>query len=98
MPSTLDFENKKATEDTSIEQEEDSRPSSADDVIQHESRPQSDEGARDKEAQLDARSTITTESALPPPPDGGLHAWLKVFGGFMIYINIWFVASYTSSN
>lgn len=29
------------------------------------------------------------ESQLPPPPDGGLHAWLKVFGGFLIYINIW---------
>ncbi|KAF2270995.1 MFS general substrate transporter [Lojkania enalia] len=27
--------------------------------------------------------------ALPPPPDGGLHAWLKVLGGFLIYINIW---------
>jgi len=26
---------------------------------------------------------------LPPPPDGGLHAWLKVFGGFLMYINIW---------
>ena len=28
-------------------------------------------------------------SQLPPPPDGGLHAWLKVFGGFLVYINIW---------
>lgn len=28
-------------------------------------------------------------SQLPPPPDGGLHAWLKVVGGFLIYINIW---------
>ncbi|CBX94458.1 hypothetical protein IAQ61_009696 [Plenodomus lingam] len=45
--------------------------------------------SHDKEAQLDARSTRTTESTIPPPPDGGLHAWLKVFGGFMIYINIW---------
>lgn len=87
MPSTLDFDNKRATEDSPIEQEEDSRPSSVNQVI----RPRSDEGAQDKEAQLDTRSTRTTESALPPPPDGGLHAWLKVFGGFMIYINIWFV-------
>jgi hypothetical protein len=30
-------------------------------------------------------------NALPPPPDGGVHAWLKVFGGFLVYINIWFV-------
>jgi hypothetical protein len=28
-------------------------------------------------------------SQLPPPPDGGLHAWLKVAGGFLVYINIW---------
>ncbi|KAF2476390.1 MFS general substrate transporter [Lindgomyces ingoldianus] len=29
------------------------------------------------------------EPKLPTPPDGGLHAWLKVVGGFLIYINIW---------
>lgn len=29
-------------------------------------------------------------SQLPAPPDGGLHAWLKVFGGFLVYINIWY--------
>lgn len=40
-------------------------------------------------------SLSLTESQLPPPPDGGLHAWLKVFGGFLIYINIWgFTLSY----
>jgi hypothetical protein len=33
----------------------------------------------------DATETVQ----LPPPPDGGVHAWLKVFGGFLIYINIW---------
>ncbi|EDU50116.1 conserved hypothetical protein [Pyrenophora tritici-repentis Pt-1C-BFP] len=78
--------------------EEYSRPSSAsrdEDVVQHAEPGRSDEVAEDKEAQLDARSTVTAESAIPPPPDGGLHAWLKVFGGFMIYINIWgFTLSY----
>lgn len=50
---------------------------------------------RDKEAQadaLDALTTITTTASshgIPTPPDGGLHAWLKVAGGFLIYINIW---------
>lgn len=34
-----------------------------------------------------------TQSTLPPPPDGGLHAWLKVVGGFFIYINIWYVCN-----
>lgn len=28
---------------------------------------------------------------LPEPPDGGLDAWLKVFGGFLMYSNIWWV-------
>ena len=76
----------------SQEEGEYSRPSSAShnkDAVQH-AKPR-DEAAEDKEAQVDARSTVTAESAIPPPPDGGLHAWLKVFGGFMIYINIWYV-------
>lgn len=34
-------------------------------------------------------SGATEQVQLPPPPDGGIHAWLKVFGGFLIYINIW---------
>jgi hypothetical protein len=71
-------------------QEDDSRPSSASE-LQQESYEETkhNAGADQVEKQLDARSAITTESILPPPPDGGLHAWLKVFGGFLIYINIW---------
>ncbi|CAO2657512.1 Nn.00g036380.m01.CDS01 [Neocucurbitaria sp. VM-36] len=83
------FDNRKDIEDASIEQEEVIWPSSTDQDVRNEIRSRSKEGTRDKEAQLDARSTLTTESTIPPPPDGGLHAWLKVFGGFMIYINIW---------
>lgn len=62
-------------------------------VEQHDERdtPRSTSMAPDKEAQLDARSTLTAESGLPPAPDGGLHAWLKVLGGFLIYMNIWCV-------
>lgn len=104
MSNPLPFDNKKALEDASLEheQEEDSRLSTttaaADEDVRNETRTRTnDEGIRDKEAQLDARSTITTESAIPPPPDGGLHAWLKVFGGFMIYINIWSVPHLTVS-
>ena len=29
------------------------------------------------------------DSHIHVPPDGGLHAWLKVLGGFLIYSNIW---------
>ena len=43
----------------------------------------------------DSNELTLQETPLPPPPDGGLHAWLKVFGGFLVYINIWgFTLSY----
>jgi MFS family permease len=35
-------------------------------------------------------STVSAAPSLPHvPPDGGLHAWLKVLGSFLIYSNIW---------
>lgn len=90
MSSRSDLEDKHVVEEKSSEQEEYSRPSTTEHAFAEE-QGNSNDAIQDKEAQLDARSTVTTESAIPPPPDGGLHAWLKVFGGFMIYINIWFV-------
>jgi hypothetical protein len=94
MPTQPNLEDKHVIEDHSTEQEEYSRTSSSsrEEVHRQEELRSNDVIEGDKEAQLDARSTLTTESAIPPPPDGGLHAWLKVFGGFMIYINIWCVA------
>ncbi|KAF1834461.1 MFS general substrate transporter [Decorospora gaudefroyi] len=91
MPTGQDLDDRHVIEDKPIEQENYSRPSSSgnDDIHQQEDPEMNNGAAQDKEAQTDARSTLTTESAIPPPPDGGLHAWLKVFGGFMIYINIW---------
>ncbi|KAE8824761.1 hypothetical protein PTNB73_07353 [Pyrenophora teres f. teres] len=99
MTGQSELEEKHVTSDKFNSQgEEYSRPSSAsrdEHVVQHAAPRRSDEAAQDKEAQLDARSTVTAESAIPPPPDGGLHAWLKAFGGFLIYINIWgFTLSY----
>lgn len=39
---------------------------------------------------LEAIETRSLAGSQPPAaPDGGLHAWLKVFGGFLIYMNIW---------
>ncbi|OAG26532.1 MFS general substrate transporter [Alternaria alternata] len=89
--SQSDVEEKHAIKDKAVSQEDISRPSSSihDELNQQNEPVQNREPVGDKEAQTDARSTMTTESAIPPPPDGGLHAWLKVFGGFMIYINIW---------
>ena len=36
-------------------------------------------------------SRKSEKAQLPEPPDGGLDAWLKVFGGFLMYSNIWSV-------
>ncbi|KAH6878173.1 major facilitator superfamily domain-containing protein [Alternaria rosae] len=88
--SHSDVEEKHVVRDKAISQEDMSRPSSSiHNGIHQQDKTASDHEAGDKEAKIDARSTLTAESAIPPPPDGGLHAWLKVFGGFMIYINIW---------
>jgi hypothetical protein len=38
---------------------------------------------------------IDSQSLAHVPPDGGLHAWLKVLGGFLIYSNIWYNSSHT---
>lgn len=93
MMSQSDVEEKHVIKDKAVSQEDISRPSSSiqDEFNQQNETVQNHEPVEDKDAQIDARSTMTTESAIPPPPDGGLHAWLKVFGGFMIYINIWYV-------
>ncbi|KAJ4326395.1 hypothetical protein N0V94_000070 [Neodidymelliopsis sp. IMI 364377] len=97
MSSPLDLKEKQPLSSELAESQQTSRPSSAE-VL--EASPYCDEekgteAIQHAEKPFDARSTRTTESVIPPPPDGGLHAWLKVFGGFMIYINIWgFTLSY----
>ncbi|KAI9695810.1 MAG: hypothetical protein M1820_008403 [Bogoriella megaspora] len=56
-----------------------------------------EEAARDEEVHVEEPhdTQSVAESQRPPPPDGGMHAWLKVFGGFLVYINIWgFTLSY----
>lgn len=84
-------------------QEEYSRPSSAsqhEEAVVEEPKMQptkSHDLTPDQETQADVRSMFTAESGIPPAPDGGLHAWLKVFGGFMIYINIWYVSPFTTA-
>ncbi|KAF2709572.1 MFS general substrate transporter [Pleomassaria siparia CBS 279.74] len=77
MPTPTDFEEHKALEGSTTVQHP-TRRSPTQDTLNPELR---DVEAHDEEAVL--------EPALPPPPDGGLHAWLKVFGGFLVYINIW---------
>lgn len=90
-------------DDKAVSQDEYSRPSSASQkgevvVPQEEEEAEEEQPTRgndltpDQEAQADVRSTFTAESGIPQAPDGGLHAWLKVFGGFLIYINIWYVS------
>ncbi|UPX13510.1 uncharacterized protein EKO05_0004016 [Ascochyta rabiei] len=94
MLSSVHSKEKQTLESDLVDSYQTSRPSSVEEV--EESTPRDEEkGIEPAEKPFDARSTKTTESIIPPPPDGGLHAWLKVFGGFMIYINIWgFTLSY----
>ena len=41
------------------------------------------------EGQVRGDDEIDDTSTLHVPPDGGLHAWLKVLGCFLMYSNIW---------
>ncbi|KAF2997365.1 hypothetical protein E8E13_004237 [Curvularia kusanoi] len=94
MPSSVHSKDKHAFTSDLAESQETSRPSSAEEAVEA-LRHDEEKDISHTEKPFDARSTKTTESVIPPPPDGGLHAWLKVFGGFLIYINIWgFTLSY----
>ena len=89
----MDVDEKKRAEgsSTSTEDQPISRPASSHGHHQTDLEKQEPESHEDAEKNLNPLSTaVTTESVIPPPPDGGLHAWLKVFGGFFIYVNIWF--------
>jgi hypothetical protein len=85
MPPSVHSKDKEVFTSDLVESQDTSRPSSAEEA---EASPRHDEekGIQHPEKTFDARSTKTTESVIPPPPDGGLHAWLKVFGGFLIYV------------
>jgi hypothetical protein len=46
----------------------------------------------EKPTQLERVQSSSRKSEIDPftePPDGGLNAWLKVLGCFLIYSNIW---------
>lgn len=93
MPSSVHSKNEQSFKNDLAESQQTSRPSSAEEVVDvgnpsHHDEEKGIEVAQTAEKPFDTRSTKTTESVIPPPPDGGLHAWLKVFGGFMIYVCI----------
>lgn len=47
----------------------------------------------DAGAQIEKVKSTSKNSEIDPfgiPPDGGLNAWLKVLGCFLIYSNIWY--------
>jgi hypothetical protein len=91
LPSS-DVDEMKARGEGSIFTEEHvvSSSTSSQDYQQTDEEKQGNGMHEDVEPNLNPLSTaVTTESIIPPPPDGGLHAWLKVFGGFFIYVNIW---------
>lgn len=58
--------------------------------------PATDAGVEDinasKERDAALEKVVSRRSEIDPaaePPDGGLNAWLKVFGCFLIYSNVW---------
>jgi hypothetical protein len=85
MRTSTESDEKKAYETAALDRDNQDGGSSAQ---EHAIRKQENGATLDEEQQDDHS---IAESQLPPPPDGGLHAWLKVFGGFLIYINIWLV-------
>ena len=93
MATLMDFNEKKCATGSSASTD-DHLPSPASSAHEHHQpdvEKQEQENHEDAEKNLNPLSTaVTTESVIPPPPDGGLHAWLKVFGGFFIYVNIWY--------
>lgn len=84
MRTSLDFEEKKAFEGIP------SPPQDHASSTQEHDKDVRDLVAHDEES---PETRSIAESQLPPPPDGGLQAWLKVLGSFLIYINIWYVVS-----
>jgi hypothetical protein len=89
MRISMDSDEKKAHDGVVLNDHD--GESSQERPIEEQEKGPVDVGTAPDEEKQDGHSVA--ESQLPPPPDGGLHAWLKVFGGFLIYINIWFVLS-----
>lgn len=87
MSSTLVEQEKKVYEDATVEQEDQGDQGlSSQELSAHESA-----------STYEGEPVAATQSPFPKAPDGGFHAWLKVFGGFMIYINIWSVYAFLLS-
>ena len=72
---------------------EENRSSRADDTSREEAEDVVEPvEAVDPEAGKTLSRTQSRKSEIDPfaePPDGGLNAWLKVLGCFLIYSNIW---------
>ncbi|KAL2867851.1 MCT family MFS transporter [Aspergillus lucknowensis] len=47
----------------------------------------------DVEKEAPPQPAPTGPPTLPPPPNGGLQAWLQVFGGFLFVLNTWGMAN-----
>jgi hypothetical protein len=74
-----------------IEASNDNLPSIGDNVSKEQL-----ENTSPKDDQIEQLTKVQSSSRrsdidpLAEPPDGGLNAWLKVFGCFLIYSNIWY--------
>jgi hypothetical protein len=57
------------------------------------SKVQEDDVKIEPEAQVERKTRRSGLDPSVPPPDGGLLAWSKVFGCFLLYSNIWRVST-----
>jgi hypothetical protein len=71
---------------------EDKFSSTVEDPRQEQEKSKDVDVEETKPSQLEKVQSSSKKSEIDPfnePPDGGLNAWLKVLGCFLIYSNIW---------
>ena len=72
-----------------IETLNDELPTKGDYVSGEEQKDPQNEGTTNQLTKVQSSSRRSDIDPLAEPPDGGLNAWLKVMGCFLVYSNIW---------
>ena len=79
-----------------IESSSNNSPSGVDDTSKELPEPTPEKNNPTEQlAKVQSTSRRSDIDPLAEPPDGGLNAWLKVVGCFLIYSNIWCVSART---
>jgi hypothetical protein len=72
-----------------IESLNDDLPAKGDDVSSEQLKNPQNDGTINQLTKVQSSSRRSDIDPLAEPPDGGLNAWLKVLGCFLVYSNIW---------